>query len=161
MGRTLSRVSGLYFEELEVGDQAFTPSRTITETDIINFMGVSGVFEELHMSVEYMKENSVFKRRVSPGPLTFIVQEGLAVQSGFMHHTGMALLEVRTMKWPKPVFCGDTIRVDIQIMAKKETSKPDRGVVTFRHTVRNQMGEVVLELEKVRMIRRKDQTHLG
>lgn len=66
----------------------------------------------------------------------------------------MALLGIDKMRWPVPVFCGDTIRVEIAVMEKKETSKGDRGVVTFKHVVRKQNDEVVLEMHKVRMLRR-------
>jgi acyl dehydratase len=155
MGRELERAAGYFFEDLEIGDTATTMSRTITEADIVNFMGVSGVFEELHMSTEYIKKNSMFGARVSPGPLTFIVAEGLAIQLGLIHHTGMALLAIERMTWPAPVFCNDTIHVSMTVIAKKTTSKPDRGVVTFKHTVRKQTGEVVMEMDKVRLLRRK------
>jgi acyl dehydratase len=156
MGRQLPGPVGRYFEDLEIGDVATTASRTITETDIVNFMGLSGVFEELHMSLEYIKTKSVFGRRVSPGPLTFIIAEGLAVQSGLIHHTGMALLGINNMTYRAPVFCNDTIDVTMEVTSKRETSKPDRGIVTFRHTIRNQNGEVVLEMDKTRMIRRRE-----
>jgi acyl dehydratase len=155
MSKTLKGPTGLYFEEFEPGDKAQTMSRTITEADIVNFMGVSGVFEELHMSTEYIREHSIWGKRVSPGPLTFIVAEGLAVQLGLIHHTGMALLGIDNMRWPAPTFCGDTIKVDIVVLEKKETSKPDRGVITFEHVVRKQTGEVVLQMNKVRMLRRR------
>ncbi len=155
MSRMLKGPTGLYFEDFEPGDKAQTMSRTITEADIINFMGVSGVFEELHMSTEYMRQHSIWGRRVSPGPLTFIVAEGLAVQPGLIHHTGMALLGIDNMRWPAPTFCGDTIGVEIVVLHKKESSKPDRGVITFEHVVRKQTGEVVLQMHKVRMLRRR------
>jgi acyl dehydratase len=157
MGRVLPEPVGRYYEDFEIGDIAHTPSRSITETDIVNFMGLSGVFEELHMNLEYIRTRSVFGRRVSPGPLTFIVAEGLAVQSGLIHHTGMALLGINNMTYTAPVFCNDTIRVEMEVIAKRTTSKPDRGIITFRHTVRKQTDEIVLSMEKTRMIR----TRLG
>ncbi len=155
MSKILKGPSGLYFEDFEPGDKAQTMARTITEADIVNFMGVSGVFEELHMNTEYIREHSMFGQRVSPGPLTFIIAEGLAVQLGLIHHTGMALLGIDHMRWPAPTFCGDTIGVEIVVLEKKETSKPDRGVITFDHVVRKQTGEVVLQMHKVRMLRRR------
>jgi len=161
MARQLPEPVGRYFEDFEVGDVARTASRTITETDIINFMGLSGVFEELHMSLEYIKSHSIFGKRVSPGPLTFIVSEGLAVQSGLIHHTGMALLGINNVVFPAPVFCNDTIRVEMEVIGKRETSKPDRGIVTFQHTIRKQTDEVVLKMDKVRMIRRRPSAQAG
>ena len=156
MARELKGPIGLYFEDLAVGDHAKTMSRTITEADIVNFMGVSGVFEELHMSTEYIKENSMFGQRVSPGPLTFIIAEGLAIQLGLIHHTGMALLGIDNMRWPAPTFCNDTIHVEIEVLSLRESaSKQDRGIANFRHTVRKQTGEAVLVMDKVRMMRRR------
>lgn len=161
MPKTLSAPVGLYFEDLEAGDSAKTMARTITEADIMNFIGVSGIFEELHLSLEYIREHSIFGKRIAPGPLTFVVAEGLAVQLGLFHHTGMAFLGVEHLTWKAPVFCNDTIHVEMQVLSKRETSKPDRGIVTFRHTVRKQTGEVVMEMEKIRMIRRKAATNVA
>lgn len=146
---------GLFYEDLHVGDKVKTMSRTITEADIVNFIGVSGIFEELHMSTEYIKEHSVFGKRVSPGPLTFVVAEGLVVLLGLFHHTGMALLEVDKLVLPAPVFCNDTIQVEVEVTEMRTTSKPDRGIVKFHHIVRKQTGDVVMEMDKTRMIRRK------
>lgn len=58
MSKVRKPPTGLYFEEFDIGDSAVTASRTVTEADIVNFMGISGVFEELHMSVEYIREHS-------------------------------------------------------------------------------------------------------
>ena len=143
MPKVLSQPVGLYFEDLEIGDSAVTMSRTITETDIINFIGISGVFEELHMSLEYIKEHSIFGKRISPGPLTFIIAEGLVVQLGLIHRTAMALLGIDHMTWKAPVYCNDTIHVELEVSAKKETSKPDRGVVTVRTRTKNRGGDLV------------------
>jgi acyl dehydratase len=113
------------------------------------------VFEELHMRVEYIKKNSMFGQRVSPGPLTFIIAEGLAIQLGLIHHTGMALLGIDKVVWPAPTFCNDTITVTLEVLSKRESKKPDRGVVFFKHVVRKQTGEIVLQMEKVRLMRRR------
>lgn len=155
MPKVIAKPLGLYFEELEVGDIAHSAGRTVTETDIVNFMGLSGVFEELHMNVEYIKKHSIFGRRIAPGPLTFVIAEGLALQLGLVHHTGMAMLGIENTRFLKPVYCGDTIRVDIEIASKRETSKPDRGVVDFAHRVINQDDVVVMTMNKIRMIRRR------
>lgn len=157
MVRELKGPTGLFYEDLEVGDFAKTMSRTITEADIVNFMGISGVFEELHMSVEYIKKHSMFGQRVSPGPLTFIIAEGLAIQLGLIHHTGMALLGIDNMRWPAPTYCNDTIHVELEVLSMRESAtKSDRGIVNFRHTVHKQTGEVVLVMDKVRLMRRRD-----
>lgn len=146
--------SGRYFEDLTVGETLTTAGRTLFEADIMNFIGLAGIYEELYTNVDYIEQESLFKRRFAPGALTFALAEGLAIQTGWFHHTGLALLEVR-MKFLAPFFIGDTIRVTMKVTAKRETSKPDRGVVTFSHDVWKAGGEHVMELTKVRMVRRR------
>lgn len=146
---------GRYYEEFCVGFRARTLSRTITEADVVNFLGISGIFQELNMSTEYFREHSVYGSRVAPGPLTFSIQEGLVIQLGLFHHTAIALIEVREMLFPAPVICGDTLHAEIEVTAMRETSNRDRGIVTFRRTVRNQKGDIVLKFEERKLFRRK------
>jgi acyl dehydratase len=82
------------------------------------------------------------------------VAEGLALQTGLLHGPGLALLsyDVRVLA---PVLAGDTISVEIEVLDRRETGKPDRGVVTFRHRIANQRGEVVMEATIARMIKRR------
>ena len=147
-------VSGKYFEDLSVGDRFHTPSRTVTETDIVNFVCLAGLHEELFLSLEYIEKESLFSRRIAPGVLTYALAEGLTVQSGLFHGTGMALLGTE-IQIRAPVFCGDTIRVEIQVTLKRETSKPDRGIIVASHTVTNQRGETVMAYTVSRMVQRR------
>ena len=147
---------GRYFEELNIGDRYKTLSRTITETDIVNFVALAGIYEELFMNIEYIKEHSVFKKKVAPGPLVYCIAEGLAVILGLLHGTGMAFLGLNEMRIPAPVECGDTIGVEIEVIDKRETKKHDRGVIAFRHTVKNQRDEIVMVFEVNRLMRRKE-----
>ena len=100
-----------------------------------------------------MATESVFKGRAAPGAMTFALSEGLIMQTGLIHGTGMSYLggEIRIVS---PVLEGDTLRVGVTITDKRETKKSDRGIVTYRHEVTNQRGEVVLEATVKRMIRR-------
>ena len=148
-------IKGRHFEELAVGEKLFTLSRTISETDIINFICLAGITEELFTSIEYIRNRSIYKNRIAPGALTFSIAEGLTIQTGMLHDTGMAFLGLKDMRITAPVFKDDTIQVEIEVIDKKETSKPDRGVVTFVHRVKNQRDEVVMEYTILRMIRRK------
>lgn len=147
-------MKGRHFEELTLGEKLFTLSRTIAETDIINFICLAGITEELFTSIEYIRDRSIFKNRIAPGALTFSIAEGLTIQTGMLHDTGMAFLGLKDMRITAPVFKDDTIRVEIEVIDKKETSKPDRGIVTFVHRVKNQRDEVVMEYTIVRMIRK-------
>lgn len=144
---------GLTFEQQSVGATYRTLARTVSETDIVTFVNLCGFTEPLFMDMEYVARESVFARRAAPGALTFALAEGLIMQTGLIHGTGMAWLggELRVVA---PVLEGDTIRVEVDVTEKRETKKPDRGIVTYRHRVLNQREELVLEARVQRMIRR-------
>ena len=113
---------GLYFEELLTDTTYFTHRRTITEADHINFTTSFGFFEPLFMDQAYVAKETPYGRRIVPGALTFSVAEGLTILSGILHGTGIAFLGVE-MNVLKPVFIGDTITVEIEIIEKRETRK--------------------------------------
>lgn len=147
------RAQGLTFEEHEPGARYRTLGRTVSQTDIVNFVNLCGFTEPLFMDMEYVRKESVFARRAAPGALTFALSEGLVMQTGLIHGTGMAFLGA-DVKVLAPVLEDDTIRVEIEVADKRETRKPDRGIVTYVHRVVNQREETVLEARLQRMIRR-------
>lgn len=145
---------GLCYEDQPVGATYRTARRTVSEADIVAFVNLCGMTEPLFLDMEYVARESVFPGRPAPGALTFALAEGLIIQTGLIHGTGMAYLgsEIRIVA---PVIAGDTIGVSVEVVDRRETSKPDRGIVTYRHTVTNQRGQVVLEATVRRMIRRR------
>ena len=145
---------GLTFEQHTIGAVYRTSRRTVSETDIVTFVNLCGFIEPIFMDMEYAARESIFGRRAAPGALTFALAEGLIIQTGLIHGTGMAFLggEVRVVA---PVLEGDTLCVDVEVADKRETKKPDRGIVTYRHRVSNQRDELVLEARIQRMIRRR------
>jgi acyl dehydratase len=147
------KTRGLTYEEHAVGATYQTLGRTVSEADICAFVNLCGFNEPLFMDMEYVATESVFKGRAAPGAMTFALSEGLIMQTGLIHGTGMSYLggEIRIVS---PVLEGDTLRVGVTITDKRETKKSDRGIVTYRHEVTNQRGEVVLEATVRRMIRR-------
>ena len=145
---------GLHFEELSEDKTYTTHRRTITEADHVNFTTSFGFFEPLFMDRAYVETETHYGKAIVPGALTFSVAEGLAILTGILHGTGMAFLGVE-MKILSPVFIGDTITVEIDVVDKRETKKPDRGIVTFFHRVKNQDDTVVMEYTVKRMLRRK------
>jgi acyl dehydratase len=149
-----SMMNGLFFEEFLTDRNYFTNRRTITETDHINFISSFGFFEPLFMDQAYVATETPYGGRIVPGALTFSVSEGLTILSGILHGTGLAFLEVE-LKVLKPVFIGDTITVEIAVLAKRETKKTDRGIITFFQRVINQDNISVMEYKIKRMIRRK------
>lgn len=145
---------GLHYEEHEVGARYSTLARTVSEADICAFVNLCGLNEPLFYDMEFVARESVFPARPVPGSMTFALAEGLVMQSGLIHGTGMSYLgsDVRVVK---PVVVNDTIRVAVVVSHKRETKKPDRGIVTYQHTVTNQRGDVVMEATVTRMIKRK------
>jgi acyl dehydratase len=148
------RSDGIDFGGHKIGEVYRTLARTVSETDIVTFVNQCGFTEPLFMDMEYVKRESVFQRRAAPGALTFALSEGLVMQTGLIHGTGMAFLGA-DLKIVAPVLEGDTIRVEVEVADKRETKKADRGIVTYRHRVLNQRDEVVLEATIQRMIRRR------
>ena len=147
------RNEGLTFEQHEIGATFKTLSRTVSETDIVTFVNLCGFIEPLFVDMEYVARESMFKRRAAPGALTFALSEGLIMQTGLIHGTGMAYLGGE-LRLTAPVLEGDTLTVEVEVTDKRETKKTDRGIVTYRHRVLNQRGEQVLETQVQRMIRR-------
>jgi acyl dehydratase len=145
----------LYYEDVEVGAVFATHGRTITEADVVNFAGVSGDFNPLHMDSEYA-QGSIFGRRVAHGALVLSVAMGLRQGLSLFDGTLMGLLEVRSWRFLAPVFIGDTVRVETEISELRPTSKPDRAVMTQRVSVLNQDDSVVQEGELVALLKRRD-----
>jgi acyl dehydratase len=141
----------MYFEEFEVGLEIQTAARTITETDIVNFAGLSGDFNFIHTNAEAAKETP-FGQRVAHGMLVASIATGLAVQQGFIDGTTLAFREL-TWKFTKPVFIGDTIHVQIKITETKPMKRLGGGLVAFDARVANQGGDVVHKGEWKMLIR--------
>lgn len=141
---------GFYWNDLKVGEEFRTLNRTITEADIVQFIGVTGMVETLFTDLSFTEEHGSIHGRVSPGALVYTIIEGLLCQAT-MQTTGLALLEVHK-KILKPVFAGDTIHAEVEVVGIKPTSKGNRGVVTTENKVVNQKGETVMTYRAVRMM---------
>lgn len=140
---------GLYWNDLKVGDQFRTIGRTITEADIVNFVGVTGMTEVLFTDLEYLKEHAPNMGRVAPGALVYSIAEGLLVHAT-MQHTGMAFLNM-TLDVKGPTRAGDTIHVEFEVTEVSPTSK-GRGKVRTMNKVVNQKGETVLTYNPLRIM---------
>ncbi len=132
----------LYFEDFVVGSTTTSRGRTVTETDVVNFAGLSGDFVELHMNEELARKGP-FGRRIAHGALVFSISTGLMVQMNQIQDTVIAFYGVDKLRFTRPVFIGDTIHVVKKVVTREE--KPGgRGLVTFETTVLNQSAELVL-----------------
>lgn len=145
---------GRYFEDFDVGDVIVTPARTVTQTDIVNFACLSGDFNEVHTNFEYC-ESTQFGQPIAHGPLIYAIMGGLQYASGVNDGTLLALLQIDQWRMLKPVMHGDTIRMEQTVVEKKETSKPDRGVITLERKCKNQRDETVQEMRATLLYRRR------
>jgi acyl dehydratase len=133
---------GFYFEEFEVGQMVSTPGRTITETDVVNFAGVSGDYNRIHTDAHYAKGH-MFGQRVAHGLVVLSIATGLSVRTGFMEDTVLAFREISEWKFSRPVFLGDTIRVTMEIVDTKPIARLNGGSITLKVNVLNQDETVV------------------
>jgi len=134
---------GLYFEELEAGSSIVSPGRTVTETDIVAFCGLSGDYNELHSNAEFAKQG-LFGKRIAHGLLGLAMASGLAARLGIMEGTAQALMGV-DWKLKHPIFIGDTIHVRATVKKKREIKRLGGGLVIFDVAVVNQEDQVVQE----------------
>lgn len=142
---------GLYYEDLPLGRQFKTIGRTVTEADITIFVNATGMVEVLFTNLEFLKNDSDIKGRVAPGALVYSFAEGLLVQST-MQHTGYAFLNME-LNVDGPVFAGDTIHVECEVIESRLTSKGGRGLVRTRNKVINQHGKPVLTYTPLRLVK--------
>ena len=146
---------GKFFEDFVVDEEYLTPSRTMTETDVVMFAAMSGDYNELHTSEAFMKSTQ-FGKRIVHGLLVLAVSHGLFFRLGLVEGTAIALLGIESWKFEAPYFLGDTIRVKIKVAEKKASqSKPDRGVIKFFFQVIKEDGTVTQSGYKSIMVRRK------
>ena len=144
---------GRYFDDFSVGEPLVTSRRTITEADVVNFAGLSGDFNPLHTDEVY-GQSTPFGGRIAHGMLVVSVGTGLVNQAGWFAGTTLALLEI-SRKFVGAVKPGDTVRVAMDVASAKQSSKGNRGVVTFNTRIVNQRDETVIEGQEVVMLRRR------
>ena len=137
-------MTGLYWEEWKIGAEFVTSARTITETDIVNFAGISGDYNPLHIDEEFCR-NTQFGTRIAHGPLVYSIATGLIFQLHLYDDTLIAFLGFDSLKFTKPVKIGDTIHARVEVIERRETSKSDRGIMKRLLQVLNQNNELVQE----------------
>jgi acyl dehydratase len=145
---------GKTWQQMPAGLAFRTSARTLTEADLINFIGMSGYTEPLFLDASHAAGGG-YSGRLIPGAMTFAIAEGLVLQTNVLHGTGLAFMHT-DMKVARPVYVGDTIHVTVQITESRQSRRPGRGIVTSRNAVVNSRGEEVLVYNPVRMIRGDD-----
>lgn len=151
---TEKKIRGMYFDDFQLGQEIVTPSRTVTSTDIVNFACLSGDFNDVHTNYEYCKTTQ-WKQPLAHGPLVYSIMAGLQYATGVNDGTLLALLEVDQWRMLNPVFHGDTVHCVSKVIEKKESSKPDRGVVTFERRCVKQDGTIAQQFTSKVLYRRR------
>ena len=139
---------GFVWQDLQVGQQLRTFRRTVTETDLVNFINTTGMLEAIFIEDGY--DGGAIKGRPVPGALTYTLIEGFILQS-MIQGTGLAMLELH-QKILGPVVVGDTIEALVEVTDIKPTSKGGRAVVTSRIEVYNQRQEQVMVYTATRLL---------
>ncbi len=146
---------GRFFDEWQVGDTlTHQPHRTVTETDNLLISTLTHNPQPLHLDAEYAA-NTEFGRVVVNGTFTFALLVGLSVGDTTLG-TLVANLGYDKVRMPAPVFVGDTLSASTEVLALKESrSRPDAGIVTFKHLLYPPRGELVCEMERTALMRRR------
>jgi 3-hydroxybutyryl-CoA dehydratase len=141
---------GFTWEQLSPGQRFRTLNRTITETDLVMFTGVTGMLETIFIDHTFGAEKGAIQGRFVPAALTYSLIEGLLCQS-MIQATGLALLELKKQVLA-PVRIGDTVHGEIEVTAVRPTSKGNRGIVVSKIDIKNQDDAVVITYEATRML---------
>lgn len=143
-----------FFEDFEIGATRITPARTITEADIVFHAGHSGDFMPHHTDAEFCKTQP-FKKIIAHGTMTFAIAIGLSVSGQPLNPNGMSY-GYNKIRYPKPVFAGDTIKVRITVQSMEDhPKKKDYGQIVEAKEVLNQHDEVVMYAEHVLFVKKK------
>jgi 3-hydroxybutyryl-CoA dehydratase len=135
---------GLWFEEFETGQKVVTAGRTITEGDIVTFAGMSGDYNQMHTDGEFAQKTP-FGRRVAHGLLILSIASGLAMRTGVLEGTVIAFREINNWKFTSPVYIGDTIHAELNILETKAIPRVGGGSITIEITVKNQKNETTMK----------------
>jgi len=132
----------LFFDDVTVGQEWESPGRTVTETDIINFAGISGVFNPIHVDHAFAA-TTMYRRPIAHGLLVWSMSSGLTLYCPPMRT--LAFMSIRDWQFKEPVFAGDTIRVRVKVLAKEQRGRGRRGVITWQRQIVNQDGKILQE----------------
>lgn len=147
-------MAGRYYEDLSIGDTFETLGRTVTETDIVQFLNLSRNIEPQFSNRDFYEKSWIFGRLACPGGLTFTFLTGLFTHLGLLTGTGEGYLGLDAMRFPAPLFCGDTVRFTVEVLDRK-LSRNGRGIVTMGFVGRNQDGVTVLTCRQVYVLARR------
>ncbi len=132
----------LFFDDVAIGQTWESLGRTITEADIVNFAGLSGDFNPIHIDHEFAR-GTPFRQPIAHGLLVFSVGSGLGIFAPPMRT--LAILEIKEWRFHEPVYIGDTLRVRSEVLHKEPRGRGRRGVVTWRRQIMKQDQKLAQE----------------
>ncbi|GIW93979.1 MAG: hypothetical protein KatS3mg110_2020 [Pirellulaceae bacterium] len=132
-------VDKYFFEDLQIGDRWTSPARTVTETDVVNFAGITGDFDPLHVDHEFARRTP-YHRPIAHGLLGLAWAAGLASQCPRVHT--VAFVAVRNWEFHRPIYISDTLHVVSSVLDKKASGRR-AGLILWRREVINQAGIIV------------------
>jgi len=147
-----------WWEDLYPGFRYQTSTRTITEADVVAFASLTADFNRAHVDAEFAAAGP-FGKRIAHGMLVASFVSGLntrTIVNQLLEPSLLGLLDMQC-KFTRPTFIGDTIHADIEVVETRETSRPDRGIVTFRRLAINQSGQTTMECIVKMMVQRRMQ----
>jgi acyl dehydratase len=149
-------VTGMYFEDLKQGLVVrHAATRTVTETDNLLFTALTMNPQPLHLDEEFAR-GSMYGRRIVNSVFTLGLVAGIHV-ADLTLGTTLGNLGFKEVEFPRPVFIGDTLRVESEVLGARESkSRPNAGIVDFRHRAINQRDEVVCVLTRAALMLRRD-----
>ena len=149
-------MAGKWFDELEVGQTFDHPiRRTITETDNVLFTTMTHNPAQLHLDEEYCRTETEFGTRIVNSCYTLSLMVGISVGDTTLG-TAVANLGWDDVRFPKPLFHGDTVRIETEVVDLRDSkSRPDQGIVTFEHRAYNQHGDLVASCRRSGLQRKK------
>jgi 3-hydroxybutyryl-CoA dehydratase len=144
MSSIIPQNRGYYFEEFEVGQSFTTVGRTVTESDIVTFAGMSGDYNQIHTDGAF-SQGTPYGQRIAHGLLGLSIASGLAMRTGILEGTVLAFREINDWKFSRPIFIGDTIHVDIEVKETKAIPRLGGGTIVISLDVKNQRQETTMK----------------
>ncbi len=138
-----------YFDDVEIDQEFESQGRTVTESDIVNFAGISGDFNPIHVDHEYAK-STPFRQPIAHGLLVFSIGSGLGVNCPQMRT--IAFVQVQEWNFRGPVFIGDTISLRSKVLVKTPKGRGRRGEIIWYRGIFNQEGKVVQEGKLITLV---------
>jgi acyl dehydratase len=135
---------GYFFEDFQAGQSIVTAGRTVSESDIVTFAGLSGDFNQIHTDAEFSR-STPFGQRVAHGLLGLALATGLAMRTGVLEGTVLAFREINAWKFIKPIFIGDTIHVVLNVASTKAMPRIGGGAVEILLEVKNHQNDTVMK----------------